>query len=247
MSMLDILKKLDNIESKKSLTESTLTECPPEMGMASQSSGPASLNISAGSASEMAQIIKTLMSLNQNSAAPVVDMNPEYEGAMGGIPGAIAGGAMGGIPGAIAGGAIGDKLSGNENEEWDNTPEEKYQDHKYMTKDLSGGINREKKMYKPAAKGDNPMAAESIKDRLYRALNEKKSKKLKEKPNEGNEFSGALAQAKKMGKNEFEVDGKKYKVKEAAKPDFLDMDKDGNKKEPMKKAVADKKKAPFKK
>jgi hypothetical protein len=30
------------------------------------------------------------------------------------------------------------------------------------------------------------------------------------------------------------------------KPDFLDMDKDGNKKEPMKKAVADKKKAPFK-
>jgi hypothetical protein len=34
---------------------------------------------------------------------------------------------------------------------------------------------------------------------------------------------------------------------EAAKPDFLDMDKDGNKKEPMKKAVADKKKAPFKK
>jgi hypothetical protein len=35
------------------------------------------------------------------------------------------------------------------------------------------------------------------------------------------------------------------KVKEGAKPDFLDMDKDGNKKEPMKKAVADKKKNPF--
>jgi len=30
-----------------------------------------------------------------------------------------------------------------------------------------------------------------------------------------------------------------------SKPDFLDMDKDGNKKEPMKKAVADKKKNPF--
>jgi hypothetical protein len=30
-----------------------------------------------------------------------------------------------------------------------------------------------------------------------------------------------------------------------AKPDFLDMDKDGNKKEPLKKAVADKKKNPF--
>lgn len=35
-------------------------------------------------------------------------------------------------------------------------------------------------------------------------------------------------------------DGKK--VDEGAKPDFLDMDKDGDKKEPMKKAVADKKK-----
>ena len=31
---------------------------------------------------------------------------------------------------------------------------------------------------------------------------------------EGNEFSGALAKAKKDGKDEFEVDGKKYKVKE---------------------------------
>jgi hypothetical protein len=35
---------------------------------------------------------------------------------------------------------------------------------------------------------------------------------------------------------------KDKEMKEAAKPDFLDMDKDGNKKEPMKKAVDDKKK-----
>lgn len=40
------------------------------------------------------------------------------------------------------------------------------------------------------------------------------------------------------------VDGKL--VKEASKPDFLDMDKDGDKKEPMKKAVADKKAGPKK-
>ena len=39
---------------------------------------------------------------------------------------------------------------------------------------------------------------------------------------------------------------KAKKVKEAAKPDFLDMDKDGDKKEPMKKAVADKKKGAVK-
>ena len=34
-------------------------------------------------------------------------------------------------------------------------------------------------------------------------------------------------------------------AKKGSKPDFLDMDKDGDKKEPMKKAVADKKKNPF--
>jgi len=40
--------------------------------------------------------------------------------------------------------------------------------------------------------------------------------------------------------------GEKFgKKMESAKPDFLDMDKDGDKKEPMKKAVADKKKNPF--
>ena len=38
---------------------------------------------------------------------------------------------------------------------------------------------------------------------------------MKEDPNEGNEFSGALATAKEEGKDEFEVDGKKYKVSEA--------------------------------
>ncbi len=36
---------------------------------------------------------------------------------------------------------------------------------------------------------------------------------------EGNEFSGALAQAKKDGKEEFEVDGKTYKVEEAEESD----------------------------
>ena len=61
-----------------------------------------------------------------------------------------------------------------------------------------------------------------------------------EEPNEGNEFSGALAKAKDAGKDEFEVGGKKYKVNEAEKPDFLDLDKDGDKKEAMAKAVKDK-------
>ena len=37
-------------------------------------------------------------------------------------------------------------------------------------------------------------------------------KELDEEPNEGNEFSGELEKARKAGKKEFEVDGKKYKV-----------------------------------
>ncbi len=44
---------------------------------------------------------------------------------------------------------------------------------------------------------------------------------LSEEPNEGNEFSGALAQAKQTGKKEFEVDGKKYKVQEVDNNMFM--------------------------
>lgn len=52
------------------------------------------------------------------------------------------------------------------------------------------------------------------------------------------------AKAEKAGKKvtkDIEYDEKKT-VKEAAKPDYIDLDKDGNKKETMKKAAADKKK-----
>ena len=71
--------------------------------------------------------------------------------------------------------------------------------------------------------------------------------------------AGAMKEALKGGQKKLDVDkdGKLEKsdfeklraskgVKEAAKPDFLDMDKDGDKKEPMKKAVADKKAPPKK-
>lgn len=67
-----------------------------------------------------------------------------------------------------------------------------------------------------------------------------KEEQVEEEPNEGNEFSGALAKAKAAGAKEFEVDGKKYQVKEGKKPDFLDLDKDGDKTEPMDKAAKEK-------
>ena len=63
---------------------------------------------------------------------------------------------------------------------------------------------------------------------------------------EGNAFGKAARDAKLNGDDEFEVDGKTYKVQEGkkkSKPDYLDFDGDGNKKEPMKKALKDKKKS----
>jgi len=58
--------------------------------------------------------------------------------------------------------------------EYSNSPDEEYQDHEYMTKDLAGGMHKEKKSYKPTNGGDNPMALEqSIKEELWAALNEK--------------------------------------------------------------------------
>jgi|TARA_B110000240_G_scaffold87618_1_gene99694 hypothetical protein len=60
-------------------------------------------------------------------------------------------------------------------EDWENSPDEEYKDHKYMTQDLAGGINGPKKSYKPAANGDNPMAIESIKEALWAALSEKQT------------------------------------------------------------------------
>jgi hypothetical protein len=61
---------------------------------------------------------------------------------------------------------------------------------------------------------------------------------------EGNAFTGALNKAKEEGRDSFEIGGKTIKVKEMgeskkSKPDFLDLDKDGNKKETMKKAAKD--------
>jgi hypothetical protein len=79
-------------------------------------------------------------------------------------------------------------------------------------------LNRPKNSYPKVSGGDNPMA-----------MRENELRSIEQRLNE------ALAEIKVMS----EAKGKK--------PDFLDMDKDGDKKEPMKKALADKGKAKAKK
>jgi hypothetical protein len=62
---------------------------------------------------------------------------------------------------------------------------------------------------------------------------------------EGNRFTGNLMKARAAGlkKADLDGDGDMEAVREAAKPDYIDLDKDGNRKETMKKAAADKKKS----
>ena len=96
-------------------------------------------------------------------------------------------------------------------------------------------------MVKPAAHGgyeivlkrnpSNAIVNFDDKEKAMAWIKQKMAKKedaVTEEPNEGNEFSGALAAAKASGKKEFEVGGKTYQVKEgdASEPDHEDPDAD---------------------
>jgi hypothetical protein len=104
-----------------------------------------------------------------------------------------------------------------------------------------------------AVKGKNYTGKEAEKD--DDKDDEPKAKKAKKESVEP-EFKSKFMKMVEAKKEESEAEAKKKKedkkkkmakiMDEGAKPDFLDMDKDGDKKEPMKKAVADKKDGPKK-
>jgi len=256
--MLKILQKLDRV-GKSQLNESC--ESCSDMSMMPAkpaTSNPVSINIT-GDAASMADILKALSGVQSASTAPVaatrepmdtafqddptipglddVDGDTDLKaGFMGTIGGAIAGGAVGGIPGAIGGGIAGSaaqdalggavKKMGEENKpnyDASTSPDEMYADTDMMINTMSGGLNGKKKMFKPAASGDSPMATE-MRQRLRAALAEKKDNPT----------------AKKKYKD------KQTNETKSSKPDFLDLDNDGDKKEPMKKAVANKSSKPTK-
>ena len=93
--------------------------------------------------------------------------------------------------------------------------EPKTMDTDTLVNTISGGMNRQKKTYQRVSPGDNPMAAED------KITEEDLANSLRD---QYNAFKESYKKAAKM----------------EAKPDFLDMDKDGDKKEPMKKAIKDK-------
>jgi hypothetical protein len=101
-------------------------------------------------------------------------------------------------------------------ETFDNEPDVKVQNTDTLVNTMSGGMNRQKKTFPKVASGDNPMAAEDT-------VTEE-------------DLANSLRAQYEGFKEAYQ---KEAKIAEA-KPDFLDMDKDGDKKEPMKKAIKDK-------
>ena len=94
-----------------------------------------------------------------------------------------------------------------------NEPEEKVQDVDSLVNKHSGGLNRQKPQFVKAQDGDNAMAVT-------------REDKITEE-----ELANSL-------RTQYESFKQAYQ--EAAKPDYIDLDKDGNKTEPMKKAAKDK-------
>jgi len=203
MNMKKLIQTMTDIEKgnrKRPLKESYAAECgdmgsmAPPMAPLENPGNPvtASITLNASGMEHVADLMRLLQQAGLEKAGPVAPPTMPMRMDMERLRDKMNG---------LESSSLEDDVRESDIEEYTNEPDEEYQDHNYMLDDLAGGLNKPKKMYKPAAKGDNPMAVETIKDRLYNALSEKK-----------------------------------------AKPDYLDFDGDGDKKEPMKKALADKKK-----
>ena len=94
----------------------------------------------------------------------------------------------------------------------DEKEEPKYQDTDTLVNFHSGGLNSQKQSVKKEYPGDNPLA-------------------VKEDTITEEDLANSLRT---------QYEGFKKAYQEAAKPDYIDLDKDGNKTEPMKKAAKDK-------
>lgn len=146
--MKDILKNLkliDNLESgKKSLTESAIAECGGDMPPAvpAQQGNPvtASITLNASGVDNVMDLMKLLKDAGVSQVIeptePSMGMRADIEKFRSAV----------------------DAPAMPQESEWVNEPGEEYSGHNLLTKDLSGGLNGPKKMHKPAAAGDNPMA-----------------------------------------------------------------------------------------
>ena len=148
--MKDLLEKLNELEKDlKTVNESV----DPLSEMASMN-----ISMNGENADEVAQLVSIMKSGGAPDAGPVgpKDM-PKMDMPMSKAIDIIKGPQMAPDMGPDMGPDMDDmplKGSGCGGEEietegdWGNSPDEQYMDHNFMTKDLSGGINKQKKMHK---------------------------------------------------------------------------------------------------
>ena len=163
-SMADILRAMD-------AADKPVAECPPEMGQSDQGG---SINIQMNDAGQMAQLLQALQSVQQGGQAEAdVDEGAMKDQMMSDAEN------MDKQEFCEKYMAMGmDRAECEEhwnsmNEDYANEPEEEYMG---MDAVLPSGddLNKSKRSYPATAGGDNPMNVESIKDRLHKALAEKK-------------------------------------------------------------------------
>ena len=184
MNMKDMIQRMTDLENeaKQTLTESEqLAECPPEMSEMPTMAAPEqhegnpvtmSVNLNASGAEHVQDLINMMKNAGMGDAKPAADAMMPMRQDMERLA------AMMDEPGDEDPNEELEPVE-DEVEEYANSPDgvegdPEYSDHELMTKDLSGGINREKKAYAKAQDGDNAMAVEAIKAQLMAALSEKK-------------------------------------------------------------------------
>jgi len=199
MDMKKLIQKMTDLEAgKQMLNESVVDECGGSMPMAPQQQGnpvTVSVNFNASGAENVMELLNLLKNSGLQAAdgpsMPSQGMRMDMENFRNIVDAGDDENEIDvkfdmddekGIKG----------MSKAESAKWGNNPNEIYADHQTMTKDLSGGLNRQKKMYKPAAKGDNPIAVKQegvdkdyLKSRLLQALEEKKSSKKPDADGDG--------------------------------------------------------------
>jgi hypothetical protein len=80
-----------------------------------------------------------------------------------------------------------------------NEPEEEYKDTQYMTRDLAGGLNKEKNAHPKAADGDNPMALEAKLRAELKSMYEAKKKTVETEKQKGVDGKACWKGYKRMG------------------------------------------------
>ena len=162
--MADILRAMD-------AADKPVAECPPEMGQMDQGG---SINIQMNDAGQMAQLLQALQSVQQGGQGEAdVDEGSMKDQMMNDAENMDKEDFCEKYMAMGMDRAECEEHWNSMNEDYANEPEEEYMG---MDAVLPSGddLHKSKRSYPATAGGDNPMNVESIKDRLHKALAEKK-------------------------------------------------------------------------